>query len=133
TLANAPLLQIVSVAGVAAPATPSASFASPDIVLPATTTNPVTVALSAANIPPGTVVAVRAQGQADAVTTASATLSGTLASTSANASLTIPTNQPAAVTVPASFTVVAAADASPRFVEGGEGARPQAPARRAGW
>jgi len=116
-LPAAPSLQIVSVAGVAAPATPSASFASPDITLPATTTNPVSVALVGANIPPGSVVTVRVQGQVDAVTTASATLAGTQAATSATASVTIPTDQPAVITATTSFTIVASSG-GPVFVQG---------------
>ncbi len=119
-LANTPSLQIVSVAGVAAPATPGALFSSPDITLPATTTNPVNVALSAANIPPGTVVSVRAQGQVDAVTSTSATLAGTLGASTATASLAIPTNQPAVLTATASFTILASAGTGPVFVQGEE-------------
>lgn len=116
-LPTVPTLQIVSVAGVAAPATPTGSFATPDITLPATTTNPVTVALAGANIPPGSVVTVRAQGQVDAVTTASTTLAGTPSASSASASLAIPTNQPCVITATTSFTIVAATG-GPVFVQG---------------
>jgi len=131
-LANTPMLQIVSVAGVAAPATPGALFSSPDITLPTTTTNPVNVALSAANIPPGTVVSIRAQGQFDAVTSTSATLAGTLSSSSATASLAIPTNQPAVLTATASFTVLASAGTGPLFVQGEEIERVQVSAALGG-
>lgn len=59
TIANGPTLRIASVAGVAAPATPLGSLAGvPDIVVPSTTTNPVSVAIEAANIPVGTIVQV---------------------------------------------------------------------------
>ncbi len=59
TIPNGPTLRIASVAGVAAPATPLGSLAGvPDIVVPSTTANPVTVAVEAANIPLGTIVQV---------------------------------------------------------------------------
>ncbi len=120
TLASAPLLQITSVAGVAPPATPTASFATPDVVLPATTTNPVTVALSGANIPPGSAVTVCVQGQVGAVTATSTTLAGTQTATTATMSVTIPTDQPAVISATTSFTIVAAAGGGPVFVEGEE-------------
>jgi len=116
-LADAPGLRITMVAGVAAPATPGASFASPDIVLPATTANPVLVALEGTNIPPGTTVSVRAQGQVGATSSATATLTGTAASTTGSASVTIPTDQPGVLTASASFTLTAAAG-GPVFVQG---------------
>jgi hypothetical protein len=59
SIPNGPTLRIVSVAGVSAPAAPLGSLAGvPDIVVPTTTVNPVTVAIEAANIPVGTVVQV---------------------------------------------------------------------------
>jgi len=59
TIPNAPNLRIASVAGVAAPATPLGSLEGvPDIAVPSTTANPVTVAIEAANIPVGTIVQV---------------------------------------------------------------------------
>jgi len=131
-LPNTPLLQIVSVAGVATPATPGGLFSSPDITLPTTTTNPVNVALSATNIPPGTVVSVRAQGQFDAVASTSATLAGTLSSSSATASLAIPTNQPAVLTATATFTILASAGTGTMFVQGEEVERVQVSATLGG-
>ena len=116
-LTEAPVLRITAVAGVAAPATPGASFASPDIVLPATTANPVLVALEGTNIPPGTTVSVRAQGQVGATSSTTATLTGTAASTTGSASLVIPTDQPSVLTASASFTLTAA-PGGPVFVQG---------------
>jgi hypothetical protein len=59
TIPNGPTLRIASVAGIAAPATPLGSLAGvPDILVPSTTANPVTVAIEAANIPLGTIVQV---------------------------------------------------------------------------
>lgn len=117
--AAAPALRITSVAGVAPPAAPGGSFATPDVTLPATTTNPVAVSLAGTNIPPGTSVTVLVQGQADAVTTATTTLTGTQASTTASLSLTIPTNQPSVITASASFTLLASSG-GPVLVQGEE-------------
>ena len=59
TIPNGPALRIASVAGVSAPALPLGSLAGvPDIVVPSTTANPVTVAIEAGNIPVGTIVQV---------------------------------------------------------------------------
>ncbi|MFY9609631.1 MAG: hypothetical protein WAU45_13565 [Blastocatellia bacterium] len=56
---NAPALRIASIAGVSAPVAPLGSLSGvPDVVVPSTTANPVTVAIEAANIPVGTVVQV---------------------------------------------------------------------------
>jgi uncharacterized metal-binding protein len=108
TLSNAPTLRITAVAGVAAPAAPTASFASPDIALPGSTTNPVTVTLAASNIPLGTTITVTVKGLNDAVSSAaSSALSGTLASSVASASVTIPTNEPSIISATATFTVAA--------------------------
>jgi len=46
-----PNLSITSVAGVAAPVSPTGSFANPDVTLPAGTANPMTIALAVSNIP----------------------------------------------------------------------------------
>ena len=119
TLSNAPTLRITAVAGVAAPPAPTASFASPDVVLPGSTTNPVTVALAASNIPLGTAVTVTVKGLNGAASSAvSGVLSGTLASSVASASVTIPTNEPSIISASATFTV-AALD-GPVFVDGEE-------------
>ena len=119
TLSNGPMLRISAVAGVAAPATPTASFASPDIVLPGSTTNPVTVTLAASNIPLGTTVTVSVKGLNGAASaTASSALGGTLASSVASASVTIPTNEPSIISAAATFAV-AALD-GPVFVDGEE-------------
>ena len=53
-LINLPTLTITSVGGIAAPATPGGSYSTPDMSLPQGTTNPVTVIVTATNIPLGT-------------------------------------------------------------------------------
>ena len=91
TIPNGPTLRIASVAGVTAPATPLGSLAGvPDVVVPSTTANPVTVAIEAANIPLGTIVQVtliplngaRASAQ-------TGPLAGTQAASTATASLSL--------------------------------------------
>jgi len=119
TLGNAPTLRIAAVAGVAAPAAPTASFASPDVVLPGTTTNPVTVTLAASNIPLGTTVTVTVKGlNGAASSTASGALGGTLASSTASASVTIPTNEPSIISASATFTVAALGGPGPVIADG---------------
>jgi hypothetical protein len=117
TLTNEPSLRITAVAGAAAPAAPTGSFANPDITLPATTSNPVRVNLSAANIPPGTAVTVTVQGQTGGSSSATTTLTGTPASSLASADITIPTNQPSVISATASFTLTASTG-GPIFVHG---------------
>ena len=95
------------VAGVTTPATPSASFSSPDITLPASTTNPVTVAVAASNVPPGTPVTVTAVGLVGPTSSASASLTGTLVASTASVSLTIPTNEPSVISASATFILFA--------------------------
>jgi hypothetical protein len=104
TLTNVPSLRITAVGGVAAPASPTGSFTIADVVLPPTTTNPVTVSLAAVNIPVGTSVTVTVKAlYGDATSTVSTPLAGTTASSTAIASVTIPTNEPSVVGASASF------------------------------
>jgi hypothetical protein len=108
-LATSPMLTIVSIGGVPTPAAPGASFNTPDVTLSASTTNPVSIVLAGANIPPGTTVVVTVNGQTGGGTTVSTTLTGTAASSSASAFVTIPTNRPSVVSASATFTLTAAA------------------------
>jgi hypothetical protein len=120
TLPNAPALTIVAVGGISAPSAPGGSYATPDVVLPATTTNPVSVAIAGANVPPGTTVSVRVVGLTGGVTSATATLAGSLASSTATASVTVPADRPSIITASVTFTLSAAAGTGPVFVEGEE-------------
>jgi len=120
-LPNAPALMIASVAGVAAPAALTGSFAAPDITLPTGTANPMAIALSAANIPLGTTVAVTVKPQNGAASSATSTpLSGTLGASTASASLTIPTNQPSVLSASATFTLASLPGAGPLYADGEE-------------
>lgn len=103
---NAPTLRIVSVAGLAAPVTPTGSFhGTPDIIIPTAQANPVTVALQATNIPPGTTATVILTPESGAIVAVQSTgLAGNLASSSATASLSLPTTGASLISVQLSFT-----------------------------
>lgn len=112
-------LAITSVAGVATPTSPTGSFATPDITLPADTANPMTITLAASNIPLGTTVTVTVKPIDGSATTATSTpLGGTLEASTATASLTIATNQPSVISASATFTVAALPGATPVYADG---------------
>jgi hypothetical protein len=118
-LPNAPTLTISAIAGVAAPASPTGTYATPDITLPAGTTNPMTIALAASNIPLGTTVTVTVKPLDGAASSATSTgLAGTLAASTATASLTIPTSQPSVISASATFTLASLPGAGPLFAQG---------------
>jgi len=119
TLPSAPALSIVSVGEFPAPALPTGSFATPDIVLPTGTTSPVTANLSAANVPPGSAVTITVKGLSGGDSSSSAVLSGTLTASSASLSVTIPTNEPFVLSGSTSFPL-ASLGGGPVFVEGEE-------------
>ena len=118
-LPNTPSLTITSIAGTATPASPTGSYSTPDITLPSSTTSPVSVAVAASNIPPGTVVTVTSSGLAGGTTSATATLSGTSTSSTASTNLTIPTNEPTVITVSCTF-MLSAAGSGPVYAHGEE-------------
>jgi len=91
-LSNIPTLSITSIAGVNVPSSPTASFLTPDLALPNTTTNPVAVALSASYIPAGANVTVSATPQYGNTTTANAALIGTGASSTAIVNINLSTD-----------------------------------------
>lgn len=105
-LSSIPSLKIVSVGGLAAPVQPTGSYVTPDITLPATTTNPVAVDLAGTNIPVGTVVAVVVTPQNGAASTVnSSPLGGSQASSTATASVTLSTTEPNVISAYTTFTV----------------------------
>ena len=118
--AGQPTLTIASVGGIAGPATPGGSFlAAPDILLPTGTTNPVAVALTASNIPLGTVVQVTATPQSGSKTTATSSgLAGSVASSTATASITLSLTQTNVLTATATFPLVASLGTGPIYAEG---------------
>jgi hypothetical protein len=117
-----PSLTIASIGGVSAPATPGGNFlAAPDILLPTGTTNPVAVALTASNIPLGTVIQVTATPQSGSKTTATSSgLAGSVASSTAAASINLSLTQTNVLTATATFPLVASAGNGPIYAEGEE-------------
>lgn len=115
---NSPALRIASVGGVNAPATPTGSLQSvPDVIVPASTANPVTVALEASNMPVGTVVQVILTPSRGARTTVSSSgLAGTESASTASASV----NLPGGISVISAIGVIdlTIAKANPMFMEG---------------
>jgi len=85
-----PDLTITSVAGMAAPANPTGDLASPDILLPITETNPMTIVVSCQDLLPDTIVTVFARPEFGAVTSATGAAMGTFDSSTATVSLTVP-------------------------------------------
>lgn len=114
-----PTLSITAVGGVASPASPSGSFSSPDITLPSSTTNPVTVNLSASNVPVGTIVKVNVTHRNNSAATYNSTaLSGTQASSTATASVSLNTTMPNVLRAETTFAVQTASNDFPTFAEG---------------
>lgn len=102
-------LRIAAVAGVPAPLNPSGSFGAPDVILPAGTASPVTIALEARQIPLGTTVTVTATPLSGSpVSAVSTPLVGTPAAATATATLAVPTTQPSVISATASFTLATA-------------------------
>lgn len=114
TLTNAPQLKILSVAGQAAPASPIGSFyQQPDITVPTSVTNPVTVAVQGTNLPANTTVQVmltKESGEKETKTCA-------LSNGSCNVSLTLPTSGVAVITASATLDVLIALG-RPLMIEG---------------
>ncbi len=105
-LINLPRLTISAVGGAASPSGPSGSYTASDVALPQGTNNPVTVTLTAANIPAGTVYKVRLIPQfSSASTTDSFPSAGTFASSTATANVTFPLGQISVLNAYASFTL----------------------------
>jgi hypothetical protein len=115
---NSPALRIASVGGVNAPAAPAGSLQSvPDIIVPASQPNPVTVALEGANMPLGTVIQVVLTPSRGARTTVqSSGLAGSEPASTASASVTLP----GGISVVSALAVIdlTIASAKPLFMEG---------------
>ena len=102
---QAPTLAITKIAGNNVPASTTGSYSTPDITLPSTTTNPVSVEISATNIPAGTSVKITAIPLHGSQTSADATLAGTNASATATASMSISLTEPSVITATTTFTI----------------------------
>ncbi len=102
---NIPALTITSVGGVSVPANPTGKYGSPDVTLPSTITNPVTVNISASNIPVNTQVTVTSTPEYGASTNATGTLTGTDASSTTSISITLSTSYQSILTAQATYTI----------------------------
>ncbi|MBM4136379.1 MAG: hypothetical protein FJ241_06035 [Nitrospira sp.] len=102
---NPPTLKITSVGGINIPENPSGTYGSPDVTLPSSTTNPVTVNISATNIPVGTIVTVTSNPEYGTSTNATGALSGTNESSTASAQINLSTEYQCILTATATFTI----------------------------
>lgn len=120
-LIDVPTLTITAVGSAAVQtSTPGALYTTADVVLPSDTTNPVTVTVTATNIPVGTSFSVTVIPQFAASSTVNSTLSaGTFAQSTATASVTIPTGQVTVLNASGSFTIPQLAGVFP-FGDGDE-------------
>ena len=104
-VAGFPTLSIASVAGVAAPSSPTGVA---DITLPATTPNPVTVVFTTTNVPVGNIVRLTVTPQTgQQVSAVSPALTGSTALATASVSITLPVG-PSVLQAQTTFTIVAA-------------------------
>jgi hypothetical protein len=117
TISNAPALRIASVGGINSPSSPLGSLQGvPDIVVPTTQANPVTVALEGANLPVGTIVQVTlTPSRGNRTTVQSTALAGTDAASTASASLSLPTG---ISVISASAVIDLTARVEPLFMNG---------------
>lgn len=92
TSPNSPVLRISSVGGVTTPTTPIGTLQGvPDVIVPSSQTNPMTVALEGSNLPLGTIIQVTITPSKGARTTVQSTgLAGTEPASTASASVTLP-------------------------------------------
>ena len=115
---NSPTLRIASVGGVNAPAAPLGSLQGvPDVIVPSSQPNPVTVALEGANLPLGTIVQViLTPATGNRTTVQSSGLAGTESASTASASVTLP----GGISVISALAVIdlTIAKANPIFIEG---------------
>ena len=92
TVTTLPTLKITTVAGVTAPDSPRGLIASqPDVIVPASQTNPITVELATANIPVGTTIQVSVTPSTGVRTNSlSSAIIGTATAGTATATVTLP-------------------------------------------
>lgn len=121
TVANLPQLTIKSVGGINAPANPIGSLHQlPDITVPTSVANPVTVVIEARNIPVAPAIQVQVtltRESGERVTVSSSNLTGTTATSTANASVTLPTTGINVITAALTLDALVAFN-RPMFLEG---------------
>ena len=106
-LITLPTLRITAVSNQATPATPSGSFAAPDLALPVGTTNPVPVTLTVTNTPFPTTFTVKVVPRSGTPTTmtASAVAGGSFGTATYTANVTLPAGQASILNAYGAFTL----------------------------
>lgn len=112
-----PVLKIASIAGVEVTGLPKGEFLSPDVTLPYTFRNPVTILVQANNIPVGAQVTIKSNPAVGSTTTASALLSGSDLASSASIDLTVSTAYPSVLTAYVTYQYIAA-NGAPFYING---------------
>lgn len=108
-LTTLPTLTINTVGGLTAPASPTGAYATADLTLPAATMNPVTVTLTATNIPVGTIFTIRVLPEGEPMVPFLSTPStGTFASSTASARVNLKPGKTNVLTACVGYTQVAA-------------------------
>ncbi|MFA7062069.1 MAG: hypothetical protein WC156_14785 [Pedobacter sp.] len=102
-----PSLKITAIGGISVPGVPAGSFIAPDVILPFNTKNPVTITVSATNIPLGQTVTVSALPSGGTGTSATGTLSGTEAAATADVALNISSAYPSLITATVTYELSA--------------------------
>lgn len=113
-----PTLQITTIAGASVPANPAGSFVSPDLILPSSTGDMVTVVLQGMNFPSGTTAAVTVTRYVGGTPDAPVIITLTGSPLQGSGTIHIPLDQPAIISASLTFTVIASAGSGPVFVEG---------------
>lgn len=104
-LPQVPTLLITKIAGNIVPASASGSYSAPDMTLPSSTTNPISIEIAGTNIPAGATVQISAFPQNGAPSSTTATLTGTDASSTGTGSLSISTTFPSIITAQTTFAI----------------------------
>lgn len=103
-----PSLTIASVGGVAVPTLPKGDVRNPDVIIPAGATMPLTIIVSANNIPAGSTVTVKAlSGVTNDVVSAAGILTGSNESSAAAVQLSFSTGYPSLLTVSTTYQATA--------------------------
>ena len=106
-LVNLPTLAFTSVGGVAPPAAPTGSFTTADVTLPPTTTNPVSVTLTATNTPAPTTYTIRLLPQFASPVFLNVNSGGSFAVSTVTADVTFPNGRISGIQAFAGFTLTA--------------------------
>ncbi|MEW6584401.1 MAG: hypothetical protein AB1442_02190 [Nitrospirota bacterium] len=104
-VANIPTLMIAAVGGINVPENPVGRYGEPDLILPSTTTNPVTVDVAATNIPVGTQVTVTSVPEYGSSNAGNSSLEGTVASSTASVPVALSTEYQCILMATAVFTI----------------------------